>query len=129
MDETGFGEENELGEGADIRLDHGERILTPDEVAAVHERQLGRLDGVTITQLWSDERSHAGVLRLGPGATIPEHTHDEHAHHIWVAEGRVQVRGRELEAGAYAYVPPGLAHDLHGVGPTGCKVFYTYLTD
>lgn len=123
MDEAG------LGEGADVGLNRRERIFTPEQIAAAEDRPLGDLDGVTISQLWSDQRSHAGILRLGPGARIPEHTHEEHAHHIWVIEGRVRVLGRDLVSGSYAYVPPGQPHDLRGREPTGCRVFYTYLTD
>jgi anti-sigma factor ChrR (cupin superfamily) len=103
-----------------------EVILTHDEIGKIDQLPLGHLSGVTHTRLWSDATSHAGVLDIAGGASIPEHTHDGHAHHVWIVRGRAEVRGRVLGAGSYAYVPPGISHALTGLRPEGCKIFYIF---
>lgn len=103
-----------------------EVILTHDEIEKIDRLPLGHLSGVTHTRLWSDATSHAGVLHIAGGATIPEHTHDGHAHHVWVVRGRADVQGHVLDAGSYANVPPGVSHALTGLQPEGCTLFYLY---
>ncbi len=91
--------------------------------------ELGRSEiapGVTYVQLWSEGRSYAGTMELEPQATLSEHTHRRHAHHVWVVDGVVEALGRHLPRGSYAYVPPGQPHDLTA-GPAGATIFYLYL--
>ena len=93
-------------------------------VAALPRRNLS--PGVTYAPLWTEGRSFAGVFHLEPGATIPEHTHQYHCHHVWTLTGQVTILDRTLAAGSYVHVAPGQAHDLVA-GPEGATAFYLYL--
>lgn len=103
-----------------------EIVLTHDEIGKIDRLPLEHLSGVTHARLWSDATSHAGVLHIAGGARIPDHTHDGHAHHVWVVRGRADVHGRVLDAGSYAYISPGVPHALAGLRPEGCTLFYLY---
>jgi quercetin dioxygenase-like cupin family protein len=100
------------------------RILEAERIAE-HGRAV-IAPGVTSAQLWSEGRSTAGMMHLEPQATLSEHTHRRHAHHVWVVDGVVETLGRHLPRGSYVYVPPGQPHDL-AAGPAGATIFYLYL--
>ncbi|MDX1621802.1 MAG: cupin domain-containing protein [Nitriliruptorales bacterium] len=97
--------------------------------AQVEERSTERVQegpGVHRALLWVEGGSTAGLMWVEPDARMDEHVHHGHAHHVWVIEGTPKVLGRELQAGSYAFVPPGVPHSLEG-GPEGCQLFYLYL--
>jgi quercetin dioxygenase-like cupin family protein len=100
------------------------RILEADRIAEQGRAEIA--PGVTSVQLWSEGRSNAGRMHLEPQAALSEHTHRRHAHHVWVVDGLVEILGRQLARGSYAYVPPGQPHDM-AAGPAGATVFYLYL--
>lgn len=99
-------------------------LVDAAEVAGLPRRELS--PGVTYAQLWLEGRSFAGVFHLEPGASIDEHTHTTHCHHVWTLQGEVRILGRSLTPGSYAYVAPGEPHDLVA-GPEGATAFYLYL--
>ena len=104
-----------------------EVVLDADEVARRRARDgIEEEAGVTRTTLWHRAGSSAGTLLLTPGASLAEHTHEAHAHHVWVVAGTAEVLGRELDAGAYWYVPAGTAHALTAVGEDPCELFWVY---
>lgn len=103
-----------------------EVILDRGQVRATEEQRVEESPGVHRALLWEQHGSNAGLLWVDPDRHMDEHTHEQHAHHIWVVEGTAHVLGRELDAGSYAFVPPGRPHALAG-GTTGCKLFYLYL--
>lgn len=82
------------------------------------------LAAVTNTALFEAGGTFAGVLRLAPGATLPEHEHRGMAHHVLVVAGCAAAFGRSLPAGSYWFVPAGHGHTVEGVPPEGCTLFY-----
>ncbi len=101
-----------------------ETVMDGLEVAELPRRSLA--PGVAATTLWSRGSSHAGVMRLEPGARLGAHTHRRHAHHIWMIEGSIHCLDRDLGEGSYVHVPPGLEHDSVA-GSHGAAFFYLYL--
>jgi quercetin dioxygenase-like cupin family protein len=85
--------------------------------------------GVRRTVLWEHAGSAAGVLEVDAGATIGEHAHPGHGHHVWVVEGTARVLGRELAPGSYWFVPSGRPHALEASGDGAVRVFYVYEAD
>ena len=111
-----------------MRIDTEQSVLVPAQaMAAMAAVPLGTEDGAVHRCTWSDGRSSAGVMHIDAGHHLGEHTHRRHHHHIWVVDGRTRVLGQELDAGSYAHIPAGIAHDFHAVGDHGCTVFYLYL--
>lgn len=105
-----------------------ELVLDSEEVRRAHaERSVEESPGVRRTLLWQQDGSAAGLLELEPGASIGEHQHAVHAHHVWVIEGGAEVLGRELGPEAYWFVPPDVPHTLTAIGSTPCRLFYLYL--
>jgi anti-sigma factor ChrR (cupin superfamily) len=88
-----------------LAADEGEwRVLGP----GVRRRKLGR-DPLT--------RSVSYLIRVDPGASVPEHAHAA-AEHCLVIEGDFVVDGRTLRAGDYHRADAGTAHrslrSVHG---------------
>ena len=75
--------------------------------------------------LWHEGASMAGVMQLGPGGRVDEHTHAVAHHHLWVIEGVIEVAGVSVDAGGYAHVPAGVAHAM--VNPTDRPARFLYL--
>lgn len=103
-----------------------EEVFVKHEDIESRDRASGP-DGVERVVLWEHEGSTAGVIWMQPGAELETHVHDTHDHHVWIVEGTGKVKGRDLEAGSYYYVPGGDPHDLHADPQAGCKFFYLYL--
>jgi mannose-6-phosphate isomerase-like protein (cupin superfamily) len=101
-------------------------LLDPDDVRSRSRRRLH--PGVTFSILWREDRDAAGVMWVEADAEVPEHVHEDIAHHIWIIEGRARVDQRTLGPGSYLHVPAGTPHQLRGLAPGGFTMFYLYLT-
>lgn len=102
-------------------------IATAEQIAGMPRRAVRDLTGVHERVLWSSGVQVSGVMDFAPGATMPEHVHHDHSHHVWVLDGSVVVLGQTLTRGAYAHVPPGVPHEV-AAGPDGCSLFYVFST-
>lgn len=109
------------------RDDLGHLILL--EAAQVQDlpwKPLGDTPGVSHKVLWRSGDVVLGMIRLEPGAVEPSHVHQGAHHHFLVTRGTARIIDRELDAGSYAYIPPGVAHEVATVGDQECQIFYTY---
>lgn len=102
------------------------QVLAADDVAALPWQPLRDLEGVVQKVLWQSGDVVIGLIRVGAGVEKPAHVHLAAHHHIWLVSGSCSMLGRELSAGAYVHIPPGVAHEVTGVGPEGCVYFYTH---
>ncbi len=102
-------------------------MLPPEAIAALPVIPLATLDGVTHRVLWRGGSSMAGVLKVGAGHRLGQHTHRVNHHHLWVLEGRAVILGDELGPGSYVHIPSGVEHDIDASSTGGCTVFYLYL--
>lgn len=104
-----------------------ELVLAADEVAERRrEHSVEEAPGVHRTVLWEQAGSAAGVFHLEPGATIGEHSHRQHGHHVWVVRGTAEVLGERLRPGSYWFVPAGRSHALRAIGEDPVELFYVY---
>jgi quercetin dioxygenase-like cupin family protein len=101
-------------------------LLASAEVQDLPWKPLGDSAGVSHKVLWRSGDVVLGMFRLEPGAVEPEHVHQGAHHHFLVTQGTARIIDRELGAGSYAYIPPGVAHEVAAVGDEGCTLFYTY---
>jgi quercetin dioxygenase-like cupin family protein len=101
-------------------------LLTAGEVAEQPWKPLGDSAGVSHKVLWRSGDVVLGMIRLEPGALNPSHVHQGAHHHFLVTQGTARIVDRDLDAGSYAYIPPGVAHEVAAVGDGGCTLFYTY---
>ncbi len=106
-----------------------EVVLAAAEVGQRQQDGVEEADGVVRTTLWHHGGSAAGTLVLEPGATLDEHTHDAHGHHVWVVSGTAEVLGKQLDAGSYWFVPAGRAHALTAGRDGPCELFWVYELD
>jgi quercetin dioxygenase-like cupin family protein len=85
--------------------------------------------GVQFKTLWRDPRgsSYAGIIRLLPGACIPDHAHRFASHHAWIETGTCRVGEHTFGPGSYLHVPVGVFHGIDQAGEGGCTLFYLYL--
>ncbi len=74
--------------------------------------------GVSRRELAADPSSPAYLIRLAPGAFIPEHGHGM-IEHCWVVSGEVGIVGHRLQAGDYHRAGPGAVHERVS-SDTGC---------
>ena len=103
----------------------GDVVLTSHEVAARRARPLAAgADQVGNVVLSQHDGTLAGVLHIPPGVTLPTHAHRHMGHHVFVASGRAFAFGRTMPAGSYWFVGPGHTHDIQGMAPEGCTLFY-----
>jgi quercetin dioxygenase-like cupin family protein len=116
-----------IGIPVDTTMPPDEVLATAEQIAGMPRRSVRDLDGVTDRVLWTSGTQVAGVMEFAPGATMPEHTHVDRSHHIWVAAGSVSVDGQQLTAGGYAHVPAGVPHEV-GAGAEGGTLFYVFTT-
>lgn len=100
-------------------------LLSAGEVDDVPWKPLGDNAGVSHKVLWRSGDVVLGMFRLEPGAVNPAHVHQGAHHHFLVTQGAARIIDRELAAGSYAYIPPGVAHEV-AAGDEGCILFYTY---
>lgn len=105
-----------------VLIDHG-------QANAISWARFRDAKGVQGKLFWEDpqQRSSAGLMRLDPGAGVALHTHRRHDHHVLVLSGSCRVEGKEVEAGAYHFVPAGTEHGIESAGKQGCTIFYLYL--
>jgi quercetin dioxygenase-like cupin family protein len=101
-------------------------VLSATTIRERPRRPFQGLHGVEHTTLWSEGSSYAGLLWVKPGRHIPDHSHHQACHHVWVVEGSAVVEDRELAAGSYWYIPPGRNHGVRA-GASGCQLLYLYL--
>jgi quercetin dioxygenase-like cupin family protein len=101
-------------------------LLAAAEVEDLAWKPLGDNAGVTHKVLWRSGDVVLGMFRLEPGAVNPAHVHQGAHHHFLVTSGTARIIDRELDAGSYAYIPPGVAHEVAAAGEDGCTLFYTY---
>lgn len=97
-------------------------VLAAAEIEAMPWEPVEHAPGVRMKILWRFGDYVQTLLRAEPGATIPGRPHLAAHHHVWVVSGSATLVGRHVTAGSYAYVPPGVDHQLTEVGPEGCEV-------
>lgn len=109
---------------------HADQVLaTAEQVASLPRRQVRDHRDIDDRSLWTDGRTRAaGVMEFAPGASMAEHSHSDHSHHLWVVAGSLVVLDQELTAGGYAHVPPGVPHAVHA-GADGCTLFYVFANE
>jgi hypothetical protein len=96
-------------------------ILDSADVESIAWQPVPDCPGVEQKVLWHLGAYTEALLRLAPAATTPGHPHLAAHHHVWVVSGRLTLAGRELTAGSYVHVPPGVDHAFRA-GPGGCVV-------
>ena len=101
-------------------------VATSADIEAMPWKQQEGQPGLQFKVLWRSGDNVIGVSELAEGAENAEHTHYGAHHHIVVLSGSCTMIGRELDAGSYIYIPPGVAHGVTDVGEGGCRLFYTY---
>lgn len=111
---------------ATVRDDLGHLLIrTAAQIDEMPWEQIGTA-GVDHKVLWQSGDVVIGLIRVAAGAVKPEHVHLGAHHHIWVTSGSCRMVGRDVAAGSYVYIPPGVPHAVDNVGPQGCEFFYTY---
>ena len=112
------------------RADHAwTEVRTRESIEAMPWEPFGTVGGVRQRVLWKAGDSYAGLMRLEPGASVASHTHRRAHHHVWVVNGECTTLGAPVTEGAYVHVPAGVRHEIEGVGPNGCTLFYMYLRE
>ena len=101
-------------------------VLAAADVEGIPWKPLGDTPGVAHKVLWRSGDVVLGLFRLEAGAVNPAHVHQGAHHHFLVTQGTARIVDRELSAGSYAYIPPGVAHEVAAVGDSACTIFYTY---
>jgi quercetin dioxygenase-like cupin family protein len=102
-------------------------VRTEPDIEAQPWESFDQVEGVSHKVLWRLGPAMAGLMRLGPGAAVPTHHHDEGHHHVYVTAGQVALGGRTMGPGAYAHVPAGVEHGLTADSVEGCTLLYLYL--
>jgi uncharacterized RmlC-like cupin family protein len=102
------------------------RVLSTADVDGMAWEPLPGMPGVAQKVLWRSGEIVIGLIRVEAGHERPAHVHLAAQHHIWVVAGSCTMLGREVGAGAYVHVPPGVRHAVTEVGPDGCTYFYTH---
>ncbi len=82
--------------------------------------------GVSHKVLWQSGATVLGLMRINAGGVNPEHTHHGAHHHILMLSGECTMLGRDLGAGSYLYIPPGVPHEAANTSGEPCTFFYTY---
>ncbi len=109
------------------RNDLGRVIVnTPPDIEAIDWIPQEPQKGVRYKVLWQSGTTVLGLMQIDAGAQNPEHTHHGAHHHILVLSGTCRMLGRDVTAGSYVYVPPGVAHSVINDGDEPCTFFYTY---
>lgn len=109
------------------RNDLGRLIVnSPQDIEAIEWRQHGEQPGVRYKVLWQSGTTVLGLMQIDAGASNPEHTHHGAHHHILMLSGSCRMVGRDLTAGSYLYIPPGVAHEATNDSAEPCTFFYTY---
>lgn len=89
----------------------GARTTAAPRVLTVAEAQAPAAGTVATTVLHESPTAVSRVMRLAPGATIPEHHHPAHDESFFVHQGTVTavLDGREhvVPAGALVHIPAG----------------------
>lgn len=96
-------------------------VLDATDVAALAWQPVPDCPGVSQKVLWHLGGFTEALLRFAPGASTPGHPHLAAHHHVWVVSGDITLAGRDLPAGSYVHVPPGVEH-AYTAGPDGCVV-------
>ena len=110
-----------------VRDDMGRlMVLGASDVEALEWDPMPGQTGVFSKILWRSGDVAIGLIRVDAGAHKGAHVHHGAHHHIWVVSGTATMVGQELAAGSYVYIPPGVEHEVTGVGPDGITFFYTY---
>jgi quercetin dioxygenase-like cupin family protein len=100
--------------------------VSADEIDAMDWIEDGQRPGVRHKVLWQSGATVLGLMQIDPGSVNPEHTHHGAHHHILMLSGKCTMLGRELGAGSYLYIPPGVAHEAANTSDESCTFFYTY---
>lgn len=95
-------------------------VLRPRDIAACVWRPVLGCPGVDYTELWRSGDFVHSLVRYQPESRTPGHPHIAAYHHLWVISGSAAIAGRHVTAGSYVVVPPGVAHTVTDIGPTGC---------
>ncbi len=109
------------------RNDLGRLIVdSPQDIEAIEWIAHGTAPGVRHKVLWQSGTTVLGLMQIDAGAENPEHTHHGAHHHILMLSGSCRMVGRDLPAGSYVYIPPGVPHAAVNDGDEACTFFYTY---
>lgn len=101
-------------------------VLAASDVDAIAWEPMAEQPGVVSKLLWRSGDVAIGLIRVEAGAERAAHVHHSAHHHIWVVDGAATMVGEPLTAGSYVYIPPGVRHEVTGVGPLGVTFLYTY---
>ena len=79
---------------------------------------------------WQVPVSHDGPTHLfitvaDPGATVPNHAHNDGANARFIASGSITFQGKELTAGDWMFIPAGAEYSFT-VGPYGAMMLGSY---
>jgi hypothetical protein len=96
--------------------------MRPADIDALEAQPVPGCSGVTVKELWRSGDLHDALISYRAGAATPGCPHTEADHHIWVIRGPVLIDGKRVEAGSYVHVPPGAAHPILAIDPTGCVI-------
>ena len=105
----------------------GLTVRTAAEIADAGWKPFDQVDGIRYKVLWRDGDAMAGLMHLGPGASVAQHSHGHAHHHVYVISGSGAVCGEPVEAGAYVHVPAGVSHSIAAAEGKGCTILYLYL--
>jgi mannose-6-phosphate isomerase-like protein (cupin superfamily) len=121
-------EEADMGQGEGAERDDMGRlmVLHTEDVDALAWAPMPGQTGVWSKILWRSGDVAIGLIRVDAGAEKAAHVHHGAHHHIWIVSGSATMLGRALTAGSYVYIPPGVEHEVTGVGRDGITFFYTY---
>jgi quercetin dioxygenase-like cupin family protein len=103
-------------------------VLQASAIRQLTSAPFGPTAGVaTITVLWRDDTSMAGLLTVTAGHHLGRHTHRQNHHHVWVVSGAATIAGTPLGPGGYAHIPAGVEHDIDATDTEGCTMFFLYV--
>lgn len=95
------------------------RALDASEIESMPWVDVPGSPGVRAKTLWQFGDFTQALINVRPGAVVPGEAHLAAHHHIWIVSGRATVAGRVMGAGSYLHVPPGIEHEISGVGLDG----------
>jgi hypothetical protein len=108
--------------------DARDRLITldPAHIDRLAWQPVPGCPGVRAKELWRRGDHVDALISYEAGASTPGSPHSAADHHIWVISGRATVAGQEAVAGSYAYVPPGVAHQVRDVAAGGCVLLQVH---
>jgi mannose-6-phosphate isomerase-like protein (cupin superfamily) len=100
--------------------------LTPADIDEIPWQAVTDCPGVRARELWRAGDFVHALIVYEPGARTAGLPHLAACHHIWVISGAATIGGKQVDAGSYVYVPPGVAHPIVGRGAEGCTLLQVH---